>query len=784
MANNHQGALLVSGKTGSQNPTRPWTERPVSLPRLARHKLWRMYDFANLSPLDFEELVRDLLQAELRRTLESFGPGVDRGIDFRLSKGRGLIVQAKHYLRSGAAALLRSLAQEDRKVKALKPRPRRYVLATSVSMTPALKDRIIAAMPSTPLAPDDIFGLEDLNNLLRHHDEIERQHFKLWLTSTSVLERILKSGVYHRTEAEMGIIRDMVPRFVQNRSVSEAETVLSELGTLVIAGEPGVGKSTLARMLVWLHAAQGWRIFVVDDIRDAYDVANEGEKRLIFFDDFLGQVRLSTDFVRGMDQRLPPFLDRVQRNRDLRFILTTRDYILSRAQLLSARLAGPAITKKRYVLDVGTYTRGARARILYNHLHFSDLAVHDKASLLADDFFLGIIDHPNFNPRLIETLTNADYAIVAGEPIRDAVERVLDNPQELWERPYRQHLTDEARALLLAVLFNTRDVALTVLQESFGRMARALELRIARADQQALFRHALRETEGSIIAISQRSVTFANPGVRDFLQATVIADDVLPPVIEQVATYDELRQCWTIWNGEANATHRTESDQRRWIEALDRLLAGTSGTVLKRLEMAIDIYDAFESEPALERVRSVREALSDSDLDTDDVRAICYALENAQMSLLPLADLDANHAIVTAKAAALLEDLSYALPLDEVDALDDALHRYGSDPIIAARASQTGIAGFIKELEQHLDDIGSVSDLDSFETDLSRVMLRRGLVDATVKRDVQSRRERLQEAEDENDDDNYTRSKPAATESEMTSAQIRSMFSSLSPDLL
>jgi hypothetical protein len=41
------------------------------------------YDFQTLSPLDFEELVRDLLQAEFGLLFESFGPGSDLGIDFR-----------------------------------------------------------------------------------------------------------------------------------------------------------------------------------------------------------------------------------------------------------------------------------------------------------------------------------------------------------------------------------------------------------------------------------------------------------------------------------------------------------------------------------------------------------------------------------------------------------------------------------------------------------------------------------------------------------------------------
>jgi len=41
------------------------------------------YDFKNLSPIDFEELCRDLLQKELEVTFESFTEGKDGGIDFR-----------------------------------------------------------------------------------------------------------------------------------------------------------------------------------------------------------------------------------------------------------------------------------------------------------------------------------------------------------------------------------------------------------------------------------------------------------------------------------------------------------------------------------------------------------------------------------------------------------------------------------------------------------------------------------------------------------------------------
>src|SRR5260221_12325054 len=95
----------------------------------------RMYDFRNLTPLDFEELVRDLLQAELGLRLESFVPGRDLGIDFRLANGSGkAIVQPKHFLDSGTAELIRAVPEENNKVRKLKPL--RYLLATSRALTP------------------------------------------------------------------------------------------------------------------------------------------------------------------------------------------------------------------------------------------------------------------------------------------------------------------------------------------------------------------------------------------------------------------------------------------------------------------------------------------------------------------------------------------------------------------------------------------------------------------------------------------------------------------------
>jgi len=80
------------------------------------------YDFKQLSSRDFEELTRDLLQAEWDVSLEAFKTGPDRGIDLRhISAHEGTtIVQCKHYVSSGYSSLLSLLRRRElEKVKFL-----------------------------------------------------------------------------------------------------------------------------------------------------------------------------------------------------------------------------------------------------------------------------------------------------------------------------------------------------------------------------------------------------------------------------------------------------------------------------------------------------------------------------------------------------------------------------------------------------------------------------------------------------------------------------------------
>lgn len=706
-----------------------------------------MHDFHDLSPLDFEELVRDLLQAEFNIHLENFGPGRDQGIDCRHARdGKTLIVQAKHYFRSGADKLITTLKDEDAKVKKLAPN--RYILATSVSLTPALKAKIIAAMPSAPLAKGEIYGQSELNNLLGKHSEVEKKHFKLWLGSTAILERILQSGIYNRTDTELAIIQTMIPRFVQNDSVEAAEKILLGAGTLIIAGHPGVGKTTLARMLIWLHAAQGWKIFVVDSIEEAFEVSNPGEKRLILFDDFLGQVRLSADHVRGIDQRLPPFLERVKANKNLRFILTTREYILSQAELLSRRLAARAMSANRYVLNVGVYTRAVRARILYNHLHFSGLNQDQIAEILAEKFYLSIIDHQNFNPRLIELLTSEEYSSLSGESLRAAIERILNNPDELWERPYRDHISADGRALMLALLLYPNLVGLSRLRASFARVAVAMGEALPNAQLQSRYASALKELEGSVLVIFDQAARFSNPGVRDFLQAVIMTDDLLPSLVDHLMALGELRQCWTMFIDRQPKPTPLPAEAPRWVRALERVKVEDAADALTLFELALDMHDHFGNGDFILVARAAGDAIREMGLDGSDVRAAIHSLEMISLHTLSIDKLDYFLTLLTHVTAEFLKDTPVKLPFEDIEALDEALFAFGNNPTLARTAIYEALDTFIPEIDYEMADYGSVDELDEFEKKLRRVIARRGYVGTSPDQDLLYKRESLLEDEE------------------------------------
>ena len=250
------------------------------------------YDFKQLSPYDFETLSRDLLQADRKLRLESFKMGRDGGVDFRYACTPKIewIVQCKHFVRTGFAGLLRELKKEAKKVAALAPK--RYILVTSVPLSRVNKSEIQPLFGDI-LSTDDILGQDDLNNLLGLHPTIERAHYKLWLTSRPVLDRVLHNAVVTQSEFEVARVYEEIRKYVSSDALPRALEILDRDHVAIVTGQPGVGKTTLAKMLLYQHLEAGFEaVSLIADFRAARDRYQVGKRQIFYFDDFIGSTFL------------------------------------------------------------------------------------------------------------------------------------------------------------------------------------------------------------------------------------------------------------------------------------------------------------------------------------------------------------------------------------------------------------------------------------------------------------------------------------------------------------
>jgi hypothetical protein len=345
------------------------------------------------------------------------------------------------------------LKVEASKVTALKPT--RYLLVTSVPLSPANK-QAIAAVFNGELATSDVLGQDDLNNLLGRHSEVEHKHYKLWLASRAVLDRVLHNDILTQTEFQIEKVHATICRNVRSDAYPKALEILDRNRVVIISGAPGVGKTTLANMLLYAHLERGWEPVVIRrDLVEGQKLFQRGKSQIFYFDDFMGATFLgdrASGLLRNEDRAISDFIEMVRAAPNARLVLTTREHIFGQAVAASERLRQAGLDGHKIVLRIGDYSFGQKAQILYNHLYFSDLPDAYKDALLTSEFYLEVVRHPKFNPRLIEWLSSfSRIRSIPPSEYRDFVRNLLRDPSEVWLHAYDHQLSDAGRSLLLAL---------------------------------------------------------------------------------------------------------------------------------------------------------------------------------------------------------------------------------------------------------------------------------------------------------------------------------------------
>ncbi len=426
-------------------------------------------------------------------------------------------------------ALFRALQKDELpKIKALAPS--RYVLAISQGLTPPNKKKLFNLLSPYVTSEDDIIGRQGLNDLLKDFPKVETANFKLWFTSTAVMKRVLHNAERCQTEFEVERVSSALPLFVQSDALPRAISILDETRVLVVSGVPGIGKTTLADMILFSHLEQGYEPVVIQDsMEQARKLFDKDSKQIFYFDDFLGQTFLHDrpDLLdKNQDAALINFIDAVRRTKSSRFILTTREHILRKALDISEKLATSSLVESKCVLQLDDYSYAQKARILYNHLYFGDLPSAYKAELLKEDFFLEIIKHENFSPRIISWLSG--YIRVKQVPIenyRVHVKSLLDSPESIWRHAFEKQISEAARNLLLVLGLQGGSASVTDFQPAWDELHRYCARKYNYATRPHEFRRALQDLEGSFVALHSYGVAFSNPSIRDFIQLIIRQSD-------------------------------------------------------------------------------------------------------------------------------------------------------------------------------------------------------------------------------------------------------------------
>ena len=509
------------------------------------------YTFTSLSAQDFEELVRDLLQAEWDVPIEAFKTGRDNGIDLRYAAADGgaTIVQCKHYAASGVSKLISHLRRVELP-KLLHLCPARYVVATSCGLTPANKTDIVAAVKPFIQRTGDILGAHDLEGLLSRHPSVEKANFKLWLTSTSVLERVLHNAEQCHTDFEIERIQRKLPLFVQSAAFPRAKELLDTTRIAVISGIPGIGKTTLAEFLLYAYLEQGYQPIVIQGhVSEGKKFFRPAEKQIFYYDDFLGQTFLGDrkEYLgRNEDAAIVDFMEMIQRSEHGRFILTTREHILRSALQVSEKFAHNLLLEDRCVIELRDYSYAQKARILYNHLYFSDLPQPYRDAVLENRFFLDIIKHEHFNPRLIEWLSA--YRRTRNIPLgsyQTHISALLEAPEKIWSHAFNHQISHAARHLLLVLYTVEHWIVRGNLEPAFVAFRRHCAGKYNESVVADEFRRALQELDGAFLSYNRGNVRFLNPAIREFVASVITGDRSTAE--DLLASAVRFRQVVTLW---------------------------------------------------------------------------------------------------------------------------------------------------------------------------------------------------------------------------------------------
>jgi len=502
------------------------------------------YTFEDLlSPLDFEHLIRDLLSKDLGTELSAFAEGKDKGIDLRYSKGaeNNIIVQCKRVKTISKT----QIDKERDNVKELNPL--NYYFAISSEPSVSKVDFIKTSFKEWMSGDENIYTKSRLNKLLDDYPEIHQRNYKLWINSSEMFGSIINNPLFERAKSLINDLKNDYKFYVKNESLQQAIEILNKNQFIIISGIPGIGKTTLAKLILWEYLQKGYEVVEIRKVIEGEQLLEEDSdrKQVFYFDDFLGENFLKYDAIEGRSSDLVQLINRIMKNKHKALIMTTREYILKQAREKYEKLDSNDLDIYKYTLDLTSYSKRIRALILYNHLYYSGLSIDYIKVLIESKAYKKIINHKNYSPRIVEQMTLKLNNVLVEDYPNEFIYN-LDNPFGIWKRAFNSQISDGAKYTLHILLSIGEPILLSEFQEIIinfhKKNTRKYNLEFRPLD----IRNYLRELEDSFIKLNistknNHYITFQNPSIKDFMLGLVKDNkDLLLMILDSLLYFNQL----------------------------------------------------------------------------------------------------------------------------------------------------------------------------------------------------------------------------------------------------
>lgn len=542
------------------------------------------YDFSQLSPIEFEKLVNDLLEKKYRVSIERFKEWRDRGIDWRFEYGnwKKAIIQTKHYYKSWYKWLKSVLEKKVKshnwineniwelvKVENLKNKWEldKYIFATSVWLSPDNKKEIFNIFAWYIEKESDIFWVDELNSILLENKDLEDKYYKLWINSTNVLKTIFSNIIYNdilwRSNDEVEKYIEKNKYFYPTEDFNKAIKILSKNNVLIITWEPWIWKSTLSEQLC-LRFISKWefKFFKISkNINEVEKIWQDDDKQIFYFDDFLWSNYLEK--IDWKDSNIKNFIERIKRvklNKNIEdkiFILNSRTTIIkSWIENSSISWFKEDIEENEFILRINQMIKEEKAYILYNHLYYWDLEEDYINKIYENKNYRKIINHTNYSPRLIEFITNKKRVTVDKDKYIDFILNNLDNPTEIWRQVFEKQSNNYVNYLVYLTVFNQWKISEEIIKNRYNIFVKKINHWIIPINYE--FDNVQKISIENFLVRKEEELwkayySLINPSITDYILHKYISNsDFLIDFYYDLWTYDWLRELYNLYRNWVN----------------------------------------------------------------------------------------------------------------------------------------------------------------------------------------------------------------------------------------